>query len=117
MITSLVSFYPCKDIVETTHFYTQILPLKLHVDQGAAKIFDTGYGFLGFCQYEHQQLATYTCISFNVNSKEEVDEYYISLKEKRVKMIHAPMLHQTFDVYSFFFYDPNGYKLEIQKLL
>ena len=79
-IESIVNFYPCKDIEETTEFYLKVIGLTLFQDQGKARIFDSGYGYLGFCQYDHDMLATQTCISFNLKDQKEVDDYYAKLK-------------------------------------
>ena len=117
MIESLVCFYPCKDIEETTLFYTNILGLKLYQDQGKAKILDTGYGYLGFCQYDDPTLAYPTCISFNLKDIKNVDVMYEHLKELNVKILAEPKKHPQFEVYSFFIEDPNGYKIEFQKIL
>lgn len=114
---SMVVFYPCKDIEETTRFYTEKIGLTLHIDQGKARIFDTGYGFLGFCQYDHQCMATYTCISFNLKDEAEVNHYYERFKEMMVNDLTVPKRHDDFAVYSFFLSDPNGYKIEFQKIL
>ena len=116
MIQSLVNFYPCLDIEQTTSFYLDVIGLKLHQDQGTARIFDTGYGYLGFCEYDDHILATKTCISFNLSSKEEVDHYYHLMKEKQVKILSEPSLHDKYQVYSFFIEDVNGYKVEFQKI-
>ena len=52
-ILSSVSFYPVTDIEKTTRFYLDVIGLRLHQDQGRAKIFDTGYGYWGFVQYDN----------------------------------------------------------------
>ncbi len=115
-IESIVNFYPCKDIEETTEFYVNIIGLTLFQDQGKARIFDSGYGYLGFCQYDHGILATQTCISFNLKDQKEVDDYYTHFKELKVEGLLPPKKHNQFDVYSFFMKDPNGYQIEFQKI-
>ena len=45
---SMVVFYPCLNIDETTQFYEDIIGLTCYQDQGSCRIFDTGYGYLGF---------------------------------------------------------------------
>lgn len=117
MIESMVNFYPCLDINQTTHFYLEMIGLTLYQDQGKARIFDTGYGYLGFCQYDYSDLATQTCISFNLKDQESVDQYYKDLKNKGIEVMTSPQKHPQFEVYSFFARDPNGYKLEFQKIL
>lgn len=116
-IQSLICFYPCLDIEETTKFYLNDIGLSLYQDQGSCKIFDTGYGLLGFCEYEDHILCNKTCISFNLPSEEDVDAYYEKYKAQGMKIIKEPKKHEKYDVYSFFMEDVNGYTLEFQKLI
>ncbi len=115
-LVSMVNFYPCINIDETSEFYTNSIGLTLVEDQGKAKIFDTGYGYLGFCQYDDKPLSTSTCISFNMESKENVDNYYKKFKVLNANGLVEPKKHEQFEVYSFFMLDPNGYTLEFQKI-
>ena len=50
-IENCVTFLPCSDIKKTTHFYRDIVGLPVVQEQagGMLKIFDTGYGYWGFC--------------------------------------------------------------------
>lgn len=114
---SMVVFYPCLDIEETSAFYQQVIGLKLAQDQGKCRIFDTGYGYLGFVEYEDHILATKTCISFNLTSVEEVNQRYEALVKQGIKVNTVPQRHPVFAVYSFFLNDPNGYTLEYQKII
>ena len=114
---SMVVFYPCKDIEETRSFYMEVLGLKLYNDQGMCKIFDTGYGYLGFCQYAHGGLASHVCISFNCKDTEEVDKMYALFGQEPAYQCTVPQRHPDFAVYSFFMKDPNGYTVEFQKIL
>ena len=51
MIGSVV-FLPVEDLERTRRFYTQVLGLELTMVQPAgAEIYDTGYGYWGFCAY------------------------------------------------------------------
>ena len=38
------------------------------------------------------------------------------MKEKQVKILSEPSLHDQYQVYSFFIEDVNGYKVEFQKI-
>ena len=51
-IESSVVFLPVKDIEETTRFYRDLIGLPVAQVQsgGLCRIFDTGYGYFGFCQ-------------------------------------------------------------------
>ena len=115
-MTSMVVFYPCLNIQETTQFYLDTIQLQLYQDQGACKIFDTGYGYLGFCEYDDHELASRVCISFNLPSKEAVNAQYKQFLEMGIQEITPPQQHPRFDVYSFFMKDPNGYAIEFQKI-
>ena len=51
MVGSVV-FLPVKDLARTRAFYTQVIGLRLAMVQPAgAEIYDTGYGYWGFCAY------------------------------------------------------------------
>ncbi|MFI3283578.1 MAG: VOC family protein [Erysipelotrichaceae bacterium] len=113
---SMVVFYPCTNIEETYTFYTKIIGLTLYEDQGMCKILDSGYGYIGFCQYDDPTLATKTCISFNLNNKEEVDLMHQKMQSCNVEITSPPSQHPKFNVYSFFMKDPNGYTVEFQKI-
>lgn len=114
---SMVVFYPCLNINTTTRFYLDVIGLKIFQDQGSCIIFDTGYGYLGFCEYEDHQLATKTCISFNLKDVKAVNQKYEEFKKIGDFDFTPPKKHPKFEVYSFFMKDPNGYTLEFQKIL
>lgn len=109
----IVAFYPTDDLVKTKSFYEEVLSLPQYMDQGSAVLYDTGYGYLGFCQYPQHRECQHVCISFNMESTQAVDEYYVQLS-KKLHCLHAPAWHEHFLVYSFFFQDVNGYTLEVQ---
>ena len=77
MIGSVV-FLPVEDLERTRKFYTQILGLKLTMVQPAgAEIYDTGYGYWGFCAYGDGRPALSgdrgVCLSLNCRDRQEVD--------------------------------------------
>ena len=122
-IENSVIFFPCVDIEETNRFYEKTLGLKLSQAQagGACRIYDTGYGYIGFCQYDDARPipsgTTGMCISFNCPNEAAVDHCYEVLTEKGVPVLSSPQRHAKFPVYGCFFYDPNGYKIEFQRIL
>ncbi len=123
-IESSVIFFPCKNIKETSNFYTEMVGLKLvQVQEGSSEchIFDTGYGFIGFCQYADGRPIPSgpvgMCISFNCCDEADVDAHYEMVKTKGAEIITPPKKHENFPVYSCFFRDPNGYTVEFQKIL
>lgn len=117
-ILSSVSFYPCSSIAATHHFYSELLGLPLHNDQGKAKIYDTGYGYWGFVEYGDRRPNPYgLCLSLNCEDQEDVDRHYALLLEKGLSPLEPPHRHVQFPVYSFFIKDPDGYLVEFQKIL
>ena len=116
---SSVIFLPVDDIEKTYHFYHEILGLPVIQKQGdTLYIFDTGYGYWGFCQYSDGRRPLSgpkgVCLSLNLDSNEEVLSRYEQLKDK-VTIYKKPAMHPVFPVYSFFISDPDGYMVEYQK--
>ena len=117
---SSVVFLPCSDIAKTYDFYHGTLGLPVFQKQGDnLYIFDTGYGYWGFCQYgdgrkplSGQQGA---CLSINLDSNEEVLEKYEELRD-HCRVHKAPAMHPVFPVFSFFILDPDDYLVEFQKI-
>ena len=81
-------------------------------------IFDTGYGFWGFCQYDDGREPLSgpqgVCLSLNLSSDEEVLETYQRYKDS-CTVYREPTRHPRFPVFSFFLLDPDGYLVEFQK--
>lgn len=116
-IESSIIFLPCVNIDETERFYVDVVGLKLHQDQGICRIFDTGYGYWGFCQYGDRNIITGACLSLNCEDEKDVDKHFKMVVDKGVEVIAEPKLHERFPVYSCFIKDPNGYTIEFQKIL
>ncbi|MBQ6335289.1 MAG: VOC family protein [Erysipelotrichaceae bacterium] len=120
MINSSIVFLPVNDINRTYRFYHEILGLPVFQKQGEnLYIFDTGYGYWGFCQYDDDRAPLSgnkgVCLSLNLNDNEEVLSRYEELKDK-VEIYKKPSRHPVFPVYSFFIYDPDHYLVEFQKI-
>ena len=89
-VQSSIVFLPVSDIQKTYHFYHEILKLPVHQKQGdSLYIFDTGYGYFGFCEYEDGRKPLSgpkgVCLSLNLNDNEEVLSKYEELKEDGLK--------------------------------
>ncbi len=123
MIENSVVFFPCSSIERTTKFYTEIVGLPVVQEQagGMCKIFDTGYGYIGFCEYGDDRLIPGgdrgLCISFNCHDEEDVDRHYEALIRKGVTNITKPCLQEKFPVYASFTRDPDDYRVEFQRIL
>lgn len=123
MIENSVVFFPCIDILETHRFYTEVVGLRLAQLQnsGVCRIYDTGYGYLGFCQYGDGRPIpsgpTGMCISLNCRDEAEVDRCYAQLLQRGADVVSPPRKQENFPVYACFIRDPNGYKVEFQRVL
>lgn len=116
--TSVV-FLPCGDISKTTLFYHDILMFPIAERQGDnLVIFDTGYGYWGFCEYEDGRPLLSgpqgICLSVNLKDEDAVRAVYERLKDQ-CEIYKTPAKHPVFPVYSFFLLDPDGYLVEYQK--
>lgn len=116
--TSVV-FLPCGDISKTIHFYHDILGFPIEEKQGEnLAVFDTGYGYWGFCQYADGRALLSgpkgVCLSVNLPDEAAVSEKYERLKDK-CSVYKEPAKHPAFPVFSFFLLDPDGYLVEFQK--
>ena len=111
-----VTFLYCNDLKETAHFYEEIIGFKQVLDQGGCRIYRIcDNGFLGFCYREGTKPGkdgiVYTIVT------DEVDMWYAYLKDRGVDLDKAPEENPVYKIYHFFFRDPNGYLLEVQKFM
>ncbi len=114
-----VIFLPCSDIYSTEQFYSGILGLTVTERQSDnLLIFDTGYGYWGFCQYDDGRKPLSgpqgACLSLNLASEEDVLKAYERYKGS-CQVYREPVRHPKFPVFSFFLLDPDGYLVEFQK--
>ena len=122
-IKNSVVFLPCKNIEETERFYREIVGLPVVQEQagGKLKIFDTGYGYWGFCQYDDGRPILSgdvgVCLSLNCCDEADVDLQYQRMTEKLGRLLEKPKRQEKFPVYAFFVRDPDDYKVEFQKIL
>ena len=112
-ITQQITFLPTRNLKDTVQFYNNILGFELIRDQGNCVIFKTtANAFLGFCirkQLPEQEKVILTLIT------EDVDRWYVYLSGKAVFIDGQPKQNKEYGIYHFFFTDPNGYKIEIQR--
>ena len=107
-IENCVTFLPCSDIKKTTHFYRDIVGLPVVQEQagGMLKIFDTGYGYWGFCQYGDGRPIPSgdvgVCLSLNCHDEADVDRQYARMTEKGCVIKEPPKRQEKFPVYAFF---------------
>lgn len=108
-----VTFLHTSDLDATSHFYEDILELPLVRDQGVCRIYKTsGDAYLGFCTHLETPAKTGIILTLVTPS---VDEWYATLRSKGVEIVNPPAHNPKYNIYHFFFKDPNGYTLEIQR--
>lgn len=118
-MTGSIVFLPVADLTRTRHFYTQVMGLSLAmVQSGGAEIYDTGYGYWGFCAYGDIRPALSgpkgVCLSLNCRDRAEVDSRWKTALNRGAEPISPPAEHSKFPVYSCFLADPDGYRVELQ---
>lgn len=116
MFTEFITFLGTDDLKKTSKFYQNILGLTLYKDQKICLIFHINkQSKIGFCEHipiiHDEKSPIITLVT------EEVDEVYSRLIKSGLKISEKPKLNEKFDIYHFFFKDPNGYTIEIQKFL
>lgn len=115
-IDQQVTFLYCQNLAKTAKFYEELMGFDLILDQGGCRIYQVCEdAFLGFCQREGVRPSpegiVYTFVT------DDVDGWYAFLKERDVDLVKAPEENPAYNIYHFFFRDPNGYLLEVQKFL
>jgi catechol 2,3-dioxygenase-like lactoylglutathione lyase family enzyme len=118
-MTGSIVFLPAADLKRTRQFYTQVMGLTLAmVQSGGAEIYDTGYGYWGFCAYEDSRPTLGgpqgVCLSINCKDRAEVDSRWQAALAQGAEPISPPAEHGRFPVYSCFLADPDGYRVELQ---
>ncbi|MFX0074305.1 MAG: VOC family protein [Candidatus Hermodarchaeota archaeon] len=111
-----ITFLGTKNLKLTSDFYQNILGLTLYKDQKVCLIFNiTKQSKIGFCEHipvlNNEKSPIITLVT------EEVDKVYNKLVRSGLKISERPKLNPKFDIYHFFFKDPNGYTIEIQRFL
>ncbi|MCP4140600.1 MAG: VOC family protein [Chloroflexi bacterium] len=109
-----LTFLHTSDLDATSRFYEEILELPLIRDQGICRIYKTsGNGYLGFCTHLDETPVSKNIILTLVT--DNVDTWYETLLAKGVDITTPPIHNSKYQIYHFFFKDPNGYTLEIQR--
>jgi len=111
-----ITFLGTEDLKKTSQFYQNILGLTLYKDQKACLIFHINkQSKIGFC--EHIPVIHDNKSPIITLVTENVDYVYNNLIEKGLTIEESPRLNEKFNIYHFFFKDPNGYTIEIQRFL
>jgi predicted enzyme related to lactoylglutathione lyase len=111
-----ITFLGTNKLKVTSNFYQNILGLTLYKDQGVCLIFNiNSTSKIGFCEHMPTTKAEKSPIITLVT--EDVDEIYKRLINKGISIPEKPKENHKFNIYHFFFEEPNGYTIEIQKFL
>ncbi len=116
-----VTFLYADPAEESWRFYEEVLGLPLVQDQGTCRIYQAAAGaraFLGVCRARAPRATdnpravggvVFTFVT------DDVDGCYARLQARGVAIAEPPSLSETYRVYHFFFRDPAGYLLEVQR--
>ncbi|NMJ42615.1 glyoxalase/bleomycin resistance/dioxygenase family protein [Roseomonas sp. JC162] len=116
-----VTFLYAEDPAPSWRFYEDVLGLPLAQDQGSCRIYAVAAGgraFLGVCRArgprvtDNPRVQGGAVVTF-VHS--DVEGWHDRLRDKGVEIAAPPRFSDTYRVTSFFFKDPAGYTLEIQR--
>jgi catechol 2,3-dioxygenase-like lactoylglutathione lyase family enzyme len=107
-----IVFLATERLDEVKEFYTDRLGMQVWIEQEDCAILREDNLILGFCQRESAD--TGGIITFWYGSNKEVDEAYEMYKDIAES---EPAVNDRYNIYHFFFRDPEGRKLEIQRFL
>ena len=113
IIDSQITFCGVSDLDRTALFWEQCMGLRMVLDQGTCRIYNTiGQSYLGFCQRDHVVAGEQVILTI---VSDEVDAWYDRLAAAGVEIEHAPRDNPDYGIYHFFARDPDGYRVEIQR--
>ena len=109
-----ITFIYVKDLSLSKFFYEEILGFQLVLDQGSCRIVKTsGDAYLGYCSGRKSLRVGDSVLITLVTT--QVDEWYQYLRDQDISLLDPPQLNPEYGIYHFFFTDPDGYKIEIQR--
>lgn len=118
-VRSQITFFYYKDPAPIAKFYEEIMGFELVEDQGFAKIYRVnGHAFMGIVDEQkgfHPAQANNAVLLTLV--VDDVVTWYNHLKSKGIDLPKEPAISDRIQVHYFFFRDPGGYVIEIQKFL
>jgi predicted enzyme related to lactoylglutathione lyase len=110
-----ITFLSYADVETGDRFYRKTLGLRLVIDQGWAKVYQIhGSSYLGIVSSESIKTPVGQGVLLSLVVR-DVDAWYERLKaEPGIEILSPPTMVRDLPVYSFFFLDPGGYRIEIQ---
>ncbi len=117
VIERQITFLYTQKLAETAHFYEHLLQLRLVLDQGDCRIYETSLqSYVGFCKRIQSKGETRDGVILTLVTS-EVDAWYHSLSAQGIIFEHPPVLNPKYQIYHCFLRDPNGYRIEIQQFI
>ena len=116
-IARQITWVYTENLERTSKFYEEVLKFEMVRDEGTARIFQvTSTAQIGVCTAFGDRVVEPKggMITLVTN---EVDEWYSKLISEGVVINNPPHTLEKFNIYTFFFEDPNGYVIEIQQFL
>ncbi|MBY0335301.1 MAG: VOC family protein [Acetobacteraceae bacterium] len=115
-----VTFLYAEDPAPSWRFYEEVMELPLVQDQGTCRIYAVAgsRAFLGVCKARAPRVTDNPRVQGGVVFTfvtDDVDGWHGFLSARGVEIPQPPALSETFRVYHFFFRDPAGYTMEIQR--
>jgi catechol 2,3-dioxygenase-like lactoylglutathione lyase family enzyme len=108
-----ITFCYTRDLEATAEFYETVIGLELALDQGGCRIYRVASNsYLGFCQRDSDPGRDGIILTLVTD---DVDGWYERLREHGVSIEQEPRRNPDYLIYHFFFRDPSGYLLEIQR--
>lgn len=113
-VAQQITFLHTENLDRTKKFYSDVLGVQLVRDQGTCLIFRvTDSAYLGFCEHIESINQGRKVILTLVT--DDVDAWYRDLVEKNIEIVEPPKANPKYQIYHFFFKDPDGYWVEIQR--
>jgi catechol 2,3-dioxygenase-like lactoylglutathione lyase family enzyme len=118
-IASQITFFYYRDLKPIAEFYEGVMGFELVEDQGWAKIYRVnGRAFMGIVDeqrgFHRAQERNAVLLTLVVD---DVWAWYEYLKSKEIEVPKKPAISSEVKVQYFFFQDPGGYVIEIQRFL
>jgi catechol 2,3-dioxygenase-like lactoylglutathione lyase family enzyme len=116
-----VTFLYAEEPAASWRFYEEVLGLALVQDQGSCRLYASAPGaraFLGVCRArgprvtDNPRVQGGVVVTFVV---QDVEGWHARLTEAGIDMATKPAFSEAYRVTSFFFRDPAGYTLEVQR--
>jgi len=118
--SAAITFLTYEDLTAGDRFYREVLGLLLIEDQGWARVYRIASGaHLGIVQSRRATQkgagGSGVLVSFVVDRVADVDRWYKRLRNEPSIAVDAPPSKvREIPVYSLFFTDPAGYRIEVQ---